>query len=94
VVGGGARSATWNTIKASVLGVPYARLARGEFSCFGAALVAGHSVGLFDDLAEAASRATAVEARFEPDADDHEVYRRQAARYERLLDALDPEALR
>jgi xylulokinase len=93
VVGGGARSDTWNTIKAAVLGVPYARLARGEFSCWGAALVAGRSVGLFDDLAETASRSTAVEARFEPDAADHEVYMRQAARYERLLEALDPEAL-
>jgi len=94
VVGGGARSDTWNAIKASALGVPYARLARGEFSCWGAALVAGRAVGLFDDLAEAASRATTVEARFEPDAADHEVYTRQAARYERLLEALDPEALR
>jgi xylulokinase len=93
VVGGGARSDTWNAIKASVLGVPYARLARGEFSCWGAALVAGRAVGLFDDLAAAGSRATAVEDRFEPDAADHEVYTRQAASYERLLAALDPEAL-
>ena len=94
VVGGGARSDTWNAIKASVLGVPYARLARGEFSCWGAALVAGNSIGLFDDLAEAASGATDVEARYEPDAADHEVYTHQAASYERLLAALDPEALR
>jgi hypothetical protein len=34
-----------------------------------------------------------VEARFEPDAADHEAYTRQATRYERLLAALDPEAL-
>jgi hypothetical protein len=34
-----------------------------------------------------------VEARFEPDAADHELYMRQAWRYGRLLDALDPEAL-
>ena len=56
VVGGGARSDTWNAIKASALGVPYARPARGEFSCWGAALVAGRAVGLFDDLAEAAAQ--------------------------------------
>src|SRR3712207_7802983 len=42
--------------KASVLGVPYVRLNREEFSCWGAALVAGHAVGLFDDLAGAAER--------------------------------------
>jgi xylulokinase len=88
VVGGGARSDTWNAIKASVLGVPYARPARGEFSCWGAALVAGRAVGVFDDLAEAAGRATAVERRFEPDPEDHEVLARQAERYARLLEAL------
>jgi xylulokinase len=88
VVGGGARSDTWNAIKASVLGVPYARLARGEFSCWGAALVAGRSVGLFDDLAEAAAGATSVETRFEPVAEEHETYSPQAARYARLLEAL------
>ena len=93
VIGGGARSETWNAIKASVLGVPYARLARGEFSCWGAALVAGRSVGLFDDLGRAATGATAVERRFMPKAADHEVYTRRAARYARLLEALDPEAL-
>ena len=93
VVGGGARSNTWNEIKASVLGVPYARLDRGELSCWGAALVAGRSVGLFGELADAATRATAVERRFEPSAADHEVYKRQAARYARLLEVLDPEGL-
>jgi xylulokinase len=92
VVGGGARSDTWNAIKASALGVPYARLARGEFSCWGAALVAGRSVGVYDDLATAATAATAVERRFEPDAADHELYAEQAQVYSRLLEALDPEA--
>lgn len=92
VVGGGAGSDTWNTIKASVLGVPYARPARGEFSCWGAALVAGRAVGVFDDLAEAASGATAIERRFEPDPGDHEVLTRQAGAYSRLLETLDPGA--
>ena len=90
VVGGGARSHSWNAIKASVLGVPYARLARGEFSCWGAALVAGKAIGLFDDLAAAAGRATEVEQRFAPDPAEHDVYVRQAAVYARLLDALGP----
>jgi xylulokinase len=92
VVGGGARSDTWNAIKASALGVPYARPARGEFSCWGAALVAGRAVGVFGDLAEAASAATAIERRFEPDPDDHEVLARLARRYAHLLETLDPGA--
>jgi xylulokinase len=54
VVGGGARSSVWNQIKADVLGVPYQPLQGEEFSAWGAALIAGKAVGLFDDLAEIA----------------------------------------
>jgi xylulokinase len=57
VIGGGARSARWNQIKSDVLNVPYQRLARDEFGTWGAALIAGHAVGLFPDLAEAACAA-------------------------------------
>jgi xylulokinase len=88
VVGGGAHSDTWNGIKASVLGVPYVRLDREEFSCWGAALVAGHAVGLFDDLAGAAERSTLARDRFEPDPEDHAAYRPMAQLYRDLLVAL------
>ncbi len=88
VIGGGAHSDTWNGIKASVLGVPYVRLDREEFSCWGAALVAGHAVGLFDDLAGAAERSTLTRDRFEPDPEDHAAYRPVAQLYRDLLAAL------
>jgi xylulokinase len=58
VIGGGARSAVWNQIKADVLGVPFQRLQRGEFATWGCALIAGHAVGIFGDLAEAAMTTT------------------------------------
>jgi xylulokinase len=57
-VGGGARSQTWNQIKADVLNVPYRRLNRSEFGTWGSALVAGKAVGLFDDLAAKAEEST------------------------------------
>ena len=88
VIGGGAHSDTWNGIKASVLGVPYVRLDREEFSCWGAALVAGHAVGLFEDLAGAAERSTLARDRFEPDPEDHAAYRPLAQLYRDLLSAL------
>ena len=88
VIGGGAHSDTWNSIKASVLGVPYIRLEREEFSCWGAALVAGYAVGLFDDLAGAAERSTLARDRFEPDPEDHAAYRPMAQLYRDLLAAL------
>jgi xylulokinase len=88
VVGGGARSDAWNSIKASVLGVPYARLDREEFSCWGAALVAGHAVGFFDDLSAAAEGSTAVKDRFEPDPEKHAAYAPMSGAYRELVSVL------
>lgn len=85
VVGGGARSELWNRIKASVLGVPYARLDREELSCWGAALVAGKAVGLFEDLASSAEGGARVLERWEPEAEDREVYLQMSRMYREVL---------
>jgi len=50
VVGGGARSGTWNQIKADILNVPYQRLKGNEFGAWGAAMIAGKAAGVIDDL--------------------------------------------
>jgi xylulokinase len=84
--GGGARSATWNAIKASALGVPYRGLTRGELGCWGAALVAAAAVGLVDDLAAAAEAATPAVDPIEPDVEAAAEYRRLAPIRRRLVD--------
>jgi len=56
VVGGGARSAVWNQIKANVLNIPFQPLAGNEFGSWGVAMIAGKAAGVFSDLAEIASR--------------------------------------
>lgn len=55
-IGGGARSGLLRQIKADTLGIDYHSLEREEFGTLGAAIVAGHAVGLFPDLAETARR--------------------------------------
>lgn len=50
-MGGGAKSSVWNQIKADVLNVAYYRLQGNEFGTWGAAMIAGKSAGLIDDLA-------------------------------------------
>lgn len=62
VIGGGARNELWNQIKADVLNVPYQRLKRSEFATWGSALIAGYTVGLFTDLAQAATATTETQA--------------------------------
>jgi xylulokinase len=89
VIGGGARSHAWNGMKADVLGVPYRRLARSEFATWGCALIAGHAVGLFDNLAERAWATSQPEdAPVAPDLDAHEQYKPLVEKYinwQRLL---------
>lgn len=82
VIGGGARSAVWNEIKANVLGVPYQRLKRSEFGAWGCALIAGYGVGLFDNLAEAAARGAEPDgAAIPPQPELHATYRKLVENY-------------
>lgn len=81
VIGGGKDDVTWNTIKASVLGLPYVRLRRDNFACWGAALVAGAACGLVDDVAAAALAASDEAVPHEPDPDLHDIYARRLADY-------------
>lgn len=88
-VGGGARSQTWNQIKADVLGVPYQRLGRSEFGTWGAALVAGKAAGIFSDLAEVASRhAQPAGNPIIPSVDKQAIYRPLVEKYIQLQQTL------
>jgi xylulokinase len=91
VVGGGAASTLWNSIKASVLGVPYQRLQRSEFATWGSALVAGKAAGIYDDLAEAAARFTQpLGDPILPDPELQRFYQPLADKYIRMLDQIRP----
>jgi len=79
-IGGGAKSAPWNQIKADVLGVPYQRLRRSEFATWGSAMIAGRAAGLFDDLAETAAATT------EPQGEPIVPRAEASAAYERLIE--------
>jgi len=88
-VGGGARSDVWNQIKADVLGVPYQRLSRSEFGTWGAAMIAGKAVGIYDDLAAvAAAHATPAGPPLRPSAETHALYRPLVDRHVRLQEHL------
>lgn len=88
VAGGGARSALFNRIKADTLGIAYRPLQAEDTALIGAALVAGHGVGLFPDLAGAAERFAAPGDAIEPDAGRHRQYAAAASRYRRTVDGM------
>jgi len=90
VVGGGARSETWNQIKADILNVPYQRLVGNEFGAWGAAMIAGKAAGLITDLASHAERSALVNgAPFSPVKENHEAYIPLIEKYIRLEQALN-----
>jgi xylulokinase len=89
VIGGGARSALWNQIKADVLNVPYQRLGRSEFGSWGSAMIAGKAAGIFDDLAAvAAEHAQPAGDPTPPRPAMHARYRPQVAHYIELQETL------
>jgi xylulokinase len=73
IIGGGARSATWRQIVADVLGKQILVPANGDAS-FGAAVLAGIGVGLFDGPADAVDRCCRLVATHEPSAEIHDLY--------------------
>ena len=75
VVGGGARSAVCNQIKADILNVPYQRLQGNEFGAWGAAMIAGKAAGLITDLSTHAEETALLNGNpFYPSKNNHAVY--------------------
>ncbi len=90
VIGGGARSRTWNQIKADVLNTPYVTLNRQEFPVLGSAILAGYAVGVFKDMAEVAESLVSATSRIEPRPEIHRVYQPFVEQYIRLLEQTKP----
>ena len=88
VSGGGASSALWLRIIASVLRLPLERPANSEGAAFGAALLGGVAAGFFADTTDAVSRCVRVTDRVEPDEGWADRYDELYPRYRALYPAL------
>lgn len=90
VVGGGARNMIWNQIKADVLGIKYQSLKHNEFGAWGAALIAGKAIDLFDDLTSKAIETSAPLGNpVNPDPSRHELYVNLVDKYIATQDMLE-----
>ena len=88
--GGGARSALWLKIVASVLGLPLELTAAEEGAAFGAALLGGVAAGVFADVHEAVEACVSVRETVEPDPAWQEAYEAAYPRFRSLYPALRP----
>ena len=89
VSGGGARSALWQRILASVLETELAAVDASEGAAYGAALLAGVGAGAWRDVAAAADGVRTV-GRISPEAGWIEAYQRLYPTYRALYPALRP----
>ena len=90
ISGGGARSALWTQIVASVLALPLERTAVEEGSAYGAALLGGVACGAFADVHEAVAACVRVRETVEPDPAWVETYAAGYERFRTLYPALRP----
>lgn len=81
VIGGGAKSKLWNQIKADVTGINHTTCNRSDFPPLGSAIIAGHAVGLFPDMAKTAKEFTQTRASILPRPEVTAAYRRYADFY-------------
>ena len=90
VCGGGARSRSWNLIKASVLDMPVYVLDESSGDVpVGDCLIAGHKVGLFPDLEEASRKTIKVKEIIQPDPEWVKVYDKLYPLYVSMYEHLD-----
>ena len=87
IIGGGARSALWRQIVSDVLGVEVLKPAVDDAS-YGAALLGGVGVGIFQDERDAIRKCVKIEGRNKPDPRSHEMYAKLFQIYKKAHDQL------
>ena len=95
ICGGGARSRTWNRIKASVLNLPVHVLnATSGDVPVGDALLAANETGMFPSLAEGVERSIKVDEIIQPDPDWVKVYDSLYPHFIQMYQSLDKDLKR
>jgi xylulokinase len=90
VMGGGARSALWNQIKADVTGLPVAVPANPETTAVGAAVLALVGSGAYASAAEACPQVVRLAEHFDPRPAVHAAYADAYALYRQVYFSLLP----
>ena len=87
-IGGGARSALWRRMQATVFGAPVATLAGSGGPAYGAAVLAAVGAGLFDSIEDAVDQWIALAHTIDPDPHELPLYQDAYHRYRDLYPTL------
>ena len=88
--GGGAKSRLWLQMKADVLNMPITALETVDAGTIGSAMLTGIAIGIFKDMADAASKMVVREATYYPREEMHRKYTEIYQRYKRVYNAVRP----
>lgn len=89
-IGGGAKSALFNQIKADVLGIGVTVFETGDTALLGSAVIAAYGVGMLADYKQPIRRVMKKRAEYVSNAEKHNAYRFYADAYLRAIDRLTP----
>jgi sugar (pentulose or hexulose) kinase len=84
-VGGGIRSEWWTQLKADLTMTPIEVVDQPEPGTLGAALLAGHALGVFSNIEEKASAFAKTSRRFTPNPERVRLYKERMEFYQTLI---------
>lgn len=85
IIGGGAKSKVWTQMLSNVSGRTYQRINQSDVALWGAVIIAGKAIGLFDDMKEEAKKHRAVLDEYQTNLEYHAAYCQLLGRYKELL---------
>ena len=92
VMGGPTKSSLWNSIQASMYGVPVHTLKVPDASVLGAAAFAAVGAGIYKDIAEAVQAMVKPDKSYEPNGEWEKIYNDQYEAYVASYDGLESKA--
>jgi xylulokinase len=90
MIGGGAKSSLWMQMFADVTGKTFRSLNRKDAAMWGAAILAGNAIGLFEDIKAAAKSKVSPVKEYTPNASLKEEYAKYMELYREKLAELRP----
>ncbi|WP_302417803.1 xylulokinase [Blautia marasmi] len=88
MIGGGAKSALWPAMAADITGKKHGTLDRGDVSMWGACILAGNAVGIFENPEETAKKHVKVSKIYQPSAADCKLYEDRKRLYKAYMQEL------
>lgn len=85
IIGGGAKSPVWTQLSADIQNKRYALLNREDVAMWGAAILAGNAIGVFEDLKGTAKKYVQIQKEYMPDKENGKKYQKYMELYKKYV---------